>query len=132
MNSKSALTIGGVLVLALGLGGAALAHGPEGKGMRGDRGAAMFQQFDTDGDGAITKAEIDAAAAARFAEADADKDGKLSAEELAARGPAQMFDRLDADKDGTLTAEELADARGKRGGWGGHGKGHGHGERRND
>jgi Ca2+-binding EF-hand superfamily protein len=55
---------------------------------------------------------------------DANDDGKLSAEEMAARGPARLFDRLDADEDGAITREELAEARGmKRGGWGKRGHG---------
>ncbi|MBS0125407.1 EF-hand domain-containing protein [Aestuariicoccus sp. KMU-90] len=79
----------------------------------------MFQQFDTDGDGSITRAEIDAAATARFAAADTDGDGFLSAEELAAHaaamqaerhaaGSQRMMERLDTDKDGKLSAEEMA------------------------
>lgn len=84
METKTALTLGGALLLAMGLGSAAMAHGKMGKmGMRGGDRAQMIEQLDANGDGAITRAEVDAAAAARFAEADADGNGFLSAEELA-------------------------------------------------
>jgi Ca2+-binding EF-hand superfamily protein len=119
MKTKTATMIGSALVLAMGLGGVALAAGPDGMMPRGERGAQMFQQFDTDGDGNITRAEIDAAAAARFAAADTDGDGFLSAEELAAHaaamqaerhaaGSQRMMERLDADKDGKVSAAEMA------------------------
>ncbi|MCR5878875.1 hypothetical protein [Phenylobacterium sp. J367] len=42
----------------------------------------MFARLDTNKDGAITKAELDAASKARFEKADANKDGVLSGDEL--------------------------------------------------
>jgi hypothetical protein len=76
-------------------GGSGMRHGP-----RGERGAHHFKQMDTDGDGAISKAEFDAAGQkmneqrAKFFElADSNKDGKLSRDEMQAyrhshhRGP---------------------------------------------
>lgn len=79
----------------------------------------MFERFDTDGDGAVTRAEIDALRMQAFESADADGDGMLNAEELAAwqdarraeRAAARMrarLDRLDSDGDGLVSAEELA------------------------
>lgn len=119
MKSKTALTLGGALVLVMGLSGAAMAHGGKGKGMRGGGPEQMLEQLDTNGDGAITRAEVDAAAAERFATADSDGDGLLSAEELTAaaesrqadrrvRGLERMIERLDENDDGLLSAEELA------------------------
>ncbi len=69
-------------------------------GHRGERGAHHFKQMDSDGDGAISRAEFDAAGqkmnerrAKFFETADTNKDGKLSREEMKAfrqshrRGP---------------------------------------------
>lgn len=104
----------------------ATAHdrGGRGEGPREGRGPAMlFERFDTDNDGSITKAEVEAAVAARFAEADANGDGQLSAEELAAAAEARrmerqaerqaaridrMIERMDENGDGTLSLEEMA------------------------
>ncbi|WP_241699795.1 EF-hand domain-containing protein [Tabrizicola fusiformis] len=83
--------------------------------------AGMFALMDTDKDGKVTQAEIDAFKAARFAEADTDKDGKLSPAELlvmrekaeTARREAMakaMVARIDTDKDGLVSAAELAAA----------------------
>ncbi len=68
---------------------------PSGHGMRhgqrGERGAHHFKQMDSDGDGAISRAEFDAAGQkmnerrAKFFEmADTNKDGKLSRDEMKA------------------------------------------------
>ncbi len=117
--TKATYWMTGALVLVMGTAGVAWAKGgPDGAGMQ-----QMFEQFDTDNDGKITQAELDAAKAARFAEADTDGDGFLSAEEMAAytdkmraerearmreaRGQA-MFRNLDIDGDGKLSAEEAA------------------------
>ncbi len=68
-------------LMALG-GGALLAQ----DGPRADRFAAM----DTDGDGQITQAELDAHAAARFASADSDGDGFLTTDEMQAQREAMQ------------------------------------------
>lgn len=81
--------------------------------------AAPFARFDTDGDGKVTEAEIQASRAARAAELDADGDGKISLEELVAqemrdaqaRIEARVKARIaaqDSDGDGMLSAAELA------------------------
>jgi Ca2+-binding EF-hand superfamily protein len=49
-------------------------------GMR-QHGMQMLKKADSDGDGAVTRAEFDAAVAARFAHADSNGDGSISAEE---------------------------------------------------
>lgn len=97
----------------------------------GDRAVSAYDGMDADGDGALSDAEISAAAeaeAAREAAAaareakiaeigrmDLDGDGRLSSAELqaelTARAEAQAvaeFDRLDADGDGMLSDAELA------------------------
>lgn len=85
-----------------------------------------FDLIDTDKDGKLSKAEIEAHRAAQFAEADANKDGKLSVEELTAmhakqaaaragKGAERMLEHLDDDEDGMLSLAELsASKRGKR------------------
>lgn len=93
--------------LAQGGGHLGAQHGQHGRG-------PDFGALDSDGDGWITRAELDAMRAARFAEADSDGDGKLSAAELEARGAqraARMMKRLDANGDALLAPEEIAQAR---------------------
>lgn len=89
--------------------GAALA-----KGM-GHNGPQMsFEEIDADGNGEITKAELEAMKQARFTKADTDGDGRLSLEEMqaqaqrhAAERAARMLERFDKNGDGGLSAEEL-------------------------
>lgn len=73
--------------------------------------AEFFAALDTDGDGKVSIAELEAAKASRFAEMDADGDGFISAEELVQgqqmRRAERMLKRLDKDGDGLLSAEEL-------------------------
>ena len=102
-------TLSALLVLGAG---ATLAQGP-------DR-AAFFATLDADGNGSLTRAELEAHAEARFASADADGDGFLTADELRAAQQAhredhgkRMLERLDSDGDGKLDAAELA--KGKKG-----------------
>ena len=62
-------------------------------GKRGQRGMAMMQRADTDGDGAISQAEFQAAALARFDRADADGNGTVTAEERKAAREAHRAER---------------------------------------
>jgi EF hand len=60
------------------------AEKPPGHGMRHQRGEQMMSRMDTDKDGSISRAELQAAHLKQlemFDRADANKDGKLSAEE---------------------------------------------------
>jgi hypothetical protein len=77
-----------------------------------------FATLDADGDGSVTKAEMDAFRAARGAEIDTDGDGFLTAEELAgmhiraftARAndmAVRMVEMRDSDGDGKLSAAEM-------------------------
>lgn len=128
---KRATILTGALVLALtATSMPAFAHDRGEMRQKGPRGPVMnFEQIDTDSDGKITQAELDAHAAARFTEADTDGDGKLSADEMLARmqaraaereeqragqkaermskGAARMIERRDTDGDGFLSAEEM-------------------------
>lgn len=78
---------------------------------------ASFAQFDRNGDGVISQADIGRFArfrpdlAARFtdliANADANHDGQVTRDELAV-APAPVFDRADANHDGVIEPNEIA------------------------
>lgn len=81
---------------------------------------AMFERMDSDGDGAISREEFEAAAPmariralAEQAPLDRDAFAAEMAADAAARA-ARMFERMDADGDGLLSAEELAPRRPER------------------
>lgn len=100
---------------------AVLADNGRGAGGRDGRGMPEFSDMDTNGDGAVTLAEINAIPATRFAAADADGNGTLSVEEVTAMIEARasdkaadyaerMISRMDDDKDGVLSVEEMSPA----------------------
>jgi Ca2+-binding EF-hand superfamily protein len=120
---KKSLTVSALALVAVLAGGAGFAQ-QAGMGMGAGMGDGMgpgfdFATLDTDKDGKVTKAEVDAFHAAQVKAADANGDGKLSADELAtmqisamtaritARA-AKMVELMDTDKDGALSAAELA------------------------
>lgn len=83
-----------------------------------------FLTVDANGDGQITKAELQAYSAAEFSKVDTDGNGSLSIEELTAKANERrlkrikkrakwMFQQLDVDGNGTVA---LAEMRAKRGG----------------
>ncbi|UWQ78235.1 EF-hand domain-containing protein [Leisingera sp. S132] len=104
-----------LIVAAAGMtaGSAALAKG------FGHHGAGMsFEEIDADGNGEVSKAEIEAMKDARFAKADADGDGKLTLEEMQAHAQARasehaahMLERFDKDGDGALSKDEMPQPR---------------------
>jgi len=116
---KRNYVIAGVVAVSLLAGaGAVLAHGKKG-GMRG-MGPMMFEfeEVDTNSDGKLSQAEIEAHAKARFAAADTDGNGKLSPAEMAAAAKqkeedrrakmiGRMVERMDANKDGELSFDEM-------------------------
>ena len=86
-----------------------------GHGMRGgkERAERLFERFDVNEDGVITKAEIEEVRTQEFATADTDGNGEISLEEFKAefltRSNERMvraFQFLDRDGDGTVTQEE--------------------------
>lgn len=122
------------LIAVLGSTVAGFAHDSKGEGkgmgksgqherMGGDMGRddarPDFATLDTDGDGKVTQAEMDAFKAARFAELDADGSGTVSATEMAAhhaakqqermtKGTERMIAKMDADGDGELSLDEMS------------------------
>ncbi len=114
-----ALTSAAVVATTVGLlaiGGSAFAQGRGLGGHDGGRhgGMEILRSFDTDGDRALTQAEIDAGIAARVASADADGDGALSLaefgtvwEDMTETRRVRAFQRLDPNGDASITAAEL-------------------------
>lgn len=111
-----AITLGAV---ATGSSGNAEAREGHYGAHHGDR--PSFEMLDTNADGQLTRAELEAHRTARFTAADSNGDGMLSVEELQAQGAeraakraVRMMEHLDANSDGQLTQEEMA--QGRRGG----------------
>lgn len=111
---KNALLMTGlsVAILAGGLT-QAVAEGKHRHGMH-----HSFEDLDADGDGQITKAEMEGHMQARFEGADTDGSGALSKDELIARMTERqaeriaryaghMIERHDANGDGELTMAEM-------------------------
>ena len=80
------------------------------------RGAAMLESFDSNGDGQLTQAEIDAVRADRFAAFDTDGNGQLTLGEYEALWLDAMrermvdrFQSLDDDGDAIVTTAEFVD-----------------------
>lgn len=109
--------LGTAAALALAIAMPAISQAGPGKG---EHGARLFEQTDKDGDGFVSKAEMQAASEQRFAKVDANGDGVLTKEEMDAahekmrekfkahRGdPAERFAKADADGDGKITLDEM-------------------------
>lgn len=126
--------LGTAAALAAAMTIPALSHAGPGKF---GHGAHLFGLADKDKGGSVTKDEFRAVAEARFAAMDKDGDGFLTREEMdaaraemragfeARRGdPAERFAALDADGDGKVTLDEMKQVfekrmaeRGKQGGF---------------
>jgi len=96
----------------------------KGQGMMGQE-RPSFTELDSDGDGSLSIAEIQARANARFAAMDSNGDGVISADENAAamaekagERAEMMFTRLlewrDSDGDGALSQQEMGNNRAER------------------
>ncbi|CUH87985.1 EF hand [Phaeobacter sp. CECT 5382] len=104
-------TIAAIIAAAGVLGATAVMAKP---GFGGCGPMMQFEELDADGNGEVTKAEMDAHKAARFKTADSNGDGKLSAEEMLAMAQKRaeirtqkMIKRFDTDGDGALSESEL-------------------------
>ena len=114
-NSVKIMLAAGAIAI---VGGAATAAG---NSNRESRGAHMFDRFDANSDGVVTRAEVDASFADRFVAADANEDGQVNLDELTTMVTAKGRDRAermmkhaDANADGVLTIDEMG-KRGRRG-----------------
>ena len=76
----------------------------------GDKAEHWFDRLDTNKDGIITQAEMEARGAERFAKIDANGDGMISAEEFSARAKTH-FTRADKDGNGEITKQEFMAAK---------------------
>lgn len=117
MSKYLMILTAGAISLGVAATDAQAKRGPEG----GPR--ASFETLDTDSNGQITQAELDAHRAAQFAERDTNGDGKLTADEMAMEGKdrqakriEKMIERLDANDDGGVSLEEMAEFKPRRGG----------------
>jgi Ca2+-binding EF-hand superfamily protein len=72
--------------------------------------AKALTAADTDKDGTLDKAEVDAAAGAEFDKLDKDKDGTLTKAEVGTRLSKADFAAADTDNDKTLTKDEYVAA----------------------
>lgn len=130
MSVSMKTTVAALAVLGALLATTASAEmGKGGKGGKGDRGAMLLEMFDgidTDGDGKLTQAELEAHRAAMFTAFDADGDGMLNAEELKTRmlarftetlddRLARMIENRDNNGDGSLSLDEMEEGPGQRG-----------------
>lgn len=124
MKKTTLALTGSLLIAAAVAGGVALANSGD-WGDRAERRQEMinmiFERADTNKDGAIDRAEMEAAKKARFAAMDADGDGSISLDEMKASAAARSadraerrFQRMDANGDGALDEAELVSARGRR------------------
>lgn len=111
---KRTLAVLAASTATLGVAGFAFADSHH----EGGRKGIMIEKLDANGDGQITKEEINTAKAARFAEADANGDGGLTMAELDAFREAErarrmemrkqrMFERADANGDGVISVDEF-------------------------
>lgn len=119
------------IILVVGGAAIAVAAGGERHGDHAARHEArldhMFETFDLNADGKITRAEVEASREARFAASDANGDGKLTEAEMRAamqkraearadRRVKKILERADSDKDGAISLAEFNDTPRHRGG----------------
>lgn len=106
MNRTATMALATLILIGTAL--PALAEdGPKGDGHRGDRGAKMFEEADTNKDGKLTKAEMVTSHEKRidkmFTELDTDKSGDLTKAELDAgrdKMREKMKERMKDRRDG--------------------------------
>ena len=108
-SSRTRLIVFALLgAAALGVAGVTVAQHGQGRAAHG------LRLLDTDGDQAVSRAELEAGAAARFAAIDANHDGQATVEEIRAyreqqraERQARRLKRLDQDGDGRISEAEF-------------------------
>lgn len=101
-----------------GMHGGGMGNGMGGEGHKGGhgmRGEQMsFEKLDADGNGQITLEEMQNLGKDRFGDMDTNQDGKISQAEMEAHAQkrttdriAEMFERHDKDGDGMLSMDEM-------------------------
>ncbi|MEP0340116.1 MAG: hypothetical protein ABJ388_05555 [Alphaproteobacteria bacterium] len=108
----------GALVAAMAIGTTAVAVQAGSRGHHGksfDRAEHLFERYDTNQDGKITKDEIASARKASITKYDADKNGQLSLDEfqglfneIMRHRMVRMFQKLDRDGDAKVSEAEIA------------------------
>jgi hypothetical protein len=99
INKTWAMAGGAVLAVTVGVVAVALATGWGGTtkaratAAAGGSGAMRFAQYDSDKDGRVTRAEVDAGVALQFGSADTSADGKLDAAEILRYNDKRKADR---------------------------------------
>ena len=68
---------------------------------------SMFERFDRNNDGQVTRAEAREAVAKRFARMDANNDGSVTRSERKAVRKNRRFQRMDLNGDGGVTLQEM-------------------------
>ncbi|MGI3168026.1 EF-hand domain-containing protein [Pseudooceanicola sp. C21-150M6] len=123
---KRANAITSALILALTSTALPLAAQDRDAAPRPQRGPGFdMSRMDTDGDGKVTREEMQAQAQKRFSDADANGDGEVTIDEIVAGMETQrtermqkmaerMLKRADANEDGKLTADEMGPRNGDR------------------
>ncbi len=129
MTSKA--LISAAIILVIGGGAIAVAASGDRHGHHEAHHQArldhLFDMFDVNADGQITKAEIAAGHEARFQASDTNGDGALSEAEIRAaivkraearadRMVSRMMERADGDKDGSISLAEFQDTPRHKGG----------------
>ena len=125
-NGKAVAAMLALVVAIVMLAGPALAAAPMGKtfgALGGER--ISFETVDTDGNGLVTQAELDALRDTKFAALDSNGDGSLTQEEFseratrravarARRRSEKVFQRLDSDGDGLVSFDKFKAAQDSR------------------
>lgn len=109
MNNKSLLT--SIMVIGFIASSSAFAHG-------GNKAERMLKRYDTNNDGKIEQAEIQAALTKGFTKLDKNANGSIDLEEFKDRrkmrnrgNPEKRFERLDKNGDKLLSKEEFITTR---------------------
>lgn len=107
--------IGGALALGV-TGGAVAGKGKDENGRHGGHMGMMFEMIDADGDGKVTREEVDAFHEGQLEKFDTDGNGSLNADEYVAmmedfrrQMMLKSFERKDENGDGMLDKAEMGD-----------------------